>query len=152
MQARALAHLEGGNLYNSINFSYEYNDASGGNFTGTSAVVAVFTCPSTARAQVRDTVSGDPNASPYELAVGGGYGYMDYAPSVYTDINAVGGVLQTGGVGATPIVPYRNKTLAVKGLLKDGKTTLAEATDGLSNTIGIIECARARREVRQPVL
>ena len=125
VQARVLGHMEGGNLYNAINFSYEYNDASGGNFTGTSAVIAVFICPSTARAQVRDTVSGDPNASPYELAVGGGYGYMDYAPSVYTDINVVAGALQTGGVGATPIVPYRNKTLAVKGLLKDGKTTLS---------------------------
>ncbi len=35
VQARILGYLEGGNLFNSINFSYEYNDASGGNFTGT---------------------------------------------------------------------------------------------------------------------
>ncbi len=47
---------------------------------------------------------------------------MDYAPSVYTDINVVNGALATGGVGATPIVPYRNKNAAAKGLLKDGKT------------------------------
>ena len=40
---------------------------------------------------------------------------MDYAPSVYTDINVVNGNLATGGVGATPIVPYRNKTVAAEG-------------------------------------
>jgi prepilin-type N-terminal cleavage/methylation domain-containing protein/prepilin-type processing-associated H-X9-DG protein len=150
VQARVLGHLEGGNLYNSINFSYEYNDASGGNFTGTSSVIAVFNCPSTARGATRDTASSDPNGSPYEQASGSGYGYMDYAPSVYTDINVVGGVLQKGGVGATPIVPYRNKTVATKGLLKDGKTAVSEVTDGLSNTIAVIECAgRDERFVSQ---
>ena len=75
---------------------------------------------------------------------------MDYAPSVYTDINVIAGALQIGGVGATPIVPYRNKTVAIKGLLKDGKTALSEATDGLSNTIAFIECAgRDERFVSQ---
>jgi prepilin-type N-terminal cleavage/methylation domain-containing protein/prepilin-type processing-associated H-X9-DG protein len=150
VQARVLGYIEGGTLYNAINFSYEYNDASGGNFTGTSAVIGVFLCPSTARSLQRDTASADPNASPYELSTTQGYGYMDYAPSVYTDINVVAGVLQTGGVGATPIVPYRNKTTAVKGLLKDGKTALAECTDGLSNTIAVIECGgRDERFVSQ---
>ena len=139
--ARVLGHIEAGNLYNSINFSYEYNDASGGNFTGTSAVVASFVCPSTSRGATKDTAGSDPNGSPDVRASGSGYGYMDYAPSVYTDINVIAGALQIGGVGATPIVPYRNKTVAVKGLLKDGKTALSEATDGLSNTIAFIECS-----------
>jgi prepilin-type N-terminal cleavage/methylation domain-containing protein/prepilin-type processing-associated H-X9-DG protein len=148
--ARILGHLEGGALYNSINFSYEYNEASGGNFTGTSSVIAIFNCPSTARSATRDTAANDPNGSPYEQASGSGYGYMDYAPSVYTDINVIGGVLQIGGVGATPIVPYRNKTAATKGLLKDGKTALSEITDGTSNTIAIIECGgRDERFVSQ---
>ena len=50
----------------------------------------------------------------------------------------------------TPIVPYRNKTLAAKGLLKDGKTAISEITDGTSNTIAIIECAgRDERFVSQ---
>ena len=58
--------------------------------------------------------------------------------------------LMTGGVGSTTIVPYRNKTLAVKGLLKDGKTAISECTDGLSNTIAILECAgRDERFVSQ---
>ena len=48
------------------------------------------------------------------------------------------------------IVPYRNKTVAAKGLLKDGKTALSEVTDGLSNTIAVIECAgRDERFVSQ---
>jgi prepilin-type processing-associated H-X9-DG protein len=150
VQARVLGYMEGGTLFNAMNFAYEYNDLSGGNFTAASPAINVFICPSTARSSARDAVSGDPNASPYEQTQGLGYGYMDYAPSVYTDINVQGGALATGGVGATPIVPYRNKTMAVKGLLKDGKTTLAECTDGLSNTIAIIECSgRDERFVSQ---
>jgi prepilin-type N-terminal cleavage/methylation domain-containing protein/prepilin-type processing-associated H-X9-DG protein len=150
--ARLLSFVEGGSLYNALNFSYEYNDASGGNFTGSSAVINIFLCPSAARSTgaFRDSVAGDPNASPYEKTVGGGYGYTDYAPSVYTDINVVSGVLSTGGVGATPIVPYRNKNLAAKGLLKDGQTRIAEVIDGTSNTVAILECAgRDERYVSQ---
>ena len=150
VQARVLSYIEGGTLYNSLNFSYEYNDASGGNFTGASPAMAVFICPSTPRTATRDTAAADPNGSPYEKNQTAGYGYMDYAPSVYTDINSVGGVLVTGGLGATSIVPYRNKNLAAKGLLKDGKTLISEDTDGLSNTIAILECAgRDERFVSQ---
>ena len=47
----------------------------------------------------------------------------------------------TGGIGSTAIVPYRNKNTAAKGLLKDGKTAIAEITDGTSNTAMILECA-----------
>ena len=141
VQARVLAFVEGGSQYNALNFAYEYNDTSGGNFTGASAVINIFVCPSTARAATRDAVQGDPNASPYELTQSQGYGYMDYAPSVYTDINVVNGTLTAGGVGATPIVPYRNKTAAAKGVLKDGKTSIGEIIDGTSNTIAVIECA-----------
>ena len=102
------------------------------------------------RAATRDTAADDPNGSPYEKTQTHGYGYMDYAPSVYTDINVLNGSLATGGVGATTIVPYRNKTVAAKGLLKDGKTAIAEITDGTSNTIAIIECAgRDERFVSQ---
>ena len=150
VQARLLSFLEGGTLYNALNFAYEYNDASGGNFTGSSPALSVYVCPSTPRSATRDTAQNDPNASPYEQSQSAGYGYMDYAPSVYTDINVVGGNLATGGVGATAIVPFRNKALAAKGMLKDGKTSLSEVTDGLSNTIAIVECAgRDERFVSQ---
>jgi prepilin-type N-terminal cleavage/methylation domain-containing protein/prepilin-type processing-associated H-X9-DG protein len=150
VQARVLSYIEGGSQYNALNFSYEYNDASGGNYTGSSPAMSIFVCPSTPRPQTRDTAFADPNGSPYEVSQGAAYGYMDYAPSVYTDINVVGGSLATGGVGATLIVPYRNKLLAAKGMLKDGKTLISEVTDGLSNTIAIIECAgRDERFVSQ---
>jgi prepilin-type N-terminal cleavage/methylation domain-containing protein/prepilin-type processing-associated H-X9-DG protein len=151
VQARSLAYLEGNTLYNALNLAYEYNDASGGNYTGSSPVVTVFICPSSPRPAGRDTAASDPNASPFEQAQpAAGYGYMDYAPSVYTDINVVNGALAGGGVGATPIVPYRNKNVAAKGLLKDGKTLISEITDGTSNTIAVIECAgRDERFVSQ---
>jgi prepilin-type N-terminal cleavage/methylation domain-containing protein/prepilin-type processing-associated H-X9-DG protein len=149
-QARLLGYLEGGALYNALNFAYEYNDAGGGNFTGSSAVISLFLCPSTPRSKTRDTAPADPNASAYEQAAGVGYGYTDYAPSVYTDINVVNGAPLTGGVGATPIVPYRNKLLAAKGLLKDSMTAISDITDGTSNTVAIIECAgRDERFVSQ---
>jgi prepilin-type N-terminal cleavage/methylation domain-containing protein/prepilin-type processing-associated H-X9-DG protein len=152
VQARVLAYIEEGVQYNALNFSYEYNDASGGNFTGASATVSIFICPTSPRQTFRDTAPNDPNASLYEQSAGIGYGYMDYAPSVYTDINVLQGILQAplSGVGATLIVPYRNKLLAVKGMLKDGKTAISEVTDGLSNTIAILECAgRDERFVSQ---
>ena len=87
VQARLLSNLEGGSLYNALNFSYEYNDASGGNFTGASPAVSLYLCPSSPRSSTRDTAPADPNASAFEQAQSVGYGYMDYAPSVYTDIN-----------------------------------------------------------------
>jgi prepilin-type N-terminal cleavage/methylation domain-containing protein/prepilin-type processing-associated H-X9-DG protein len=150
VQARLLSFIEGSTLYNSINFAYEYNDASGGNFTGTSPALTMFVCPSTARSNTRDTAQSDPNASAYEQSQSAGYGYMDYAPSIYTDINVQGGTLATGGLGFTSIVPYRNKYTAAKGLLKDGKTAIAECTDGLSNTVAVLECAgRDERFVSQ---
>jgi prepilin-type N-terminal cleavage/methylation domain-containing protein/prepilin-type processing-associated H-X9-DG protein len=150
VQARILSYIEGGSQYNALNFSYEYNDASGGNFTGASAVISIFLCPSTPRTATRDSAQSDPNASPYEKTQSAGYGYMDYAPSVYTDINVQNGTLATGGVGATPIVPFRNKLVATKGLLKDGLTRISEITDGTSNTIAVIECAgRDERFVSQ---
>ena len=49
VQVRVLSYVEGGSLYNALNFSYEYNDASGGNFTGSSPAMNVFICPSTPR-------------------------------------------------------------------------------------------------------
>jgi prepilin-type N-terminal cleavage/methylation domain-containing protein/prepilin-type processing-associated H-X9-DG protein len=150
VQARILSYIEGGTLYNALNFAYEYNDASGGNFTGSSAALGVFVCPSTPRTAPRDTCSADPNASPFEQTQPQGYGYMDYAPSVYTDINVQNGALMIGGVGATPIVPYRNKLVSAPGLLKNGKTAISECTDGLSNTIAFLECAgRDERFVSQ---
>ena len=145
VQARLLSYLEGGSLFNALNFAYEYNDVSGGNFTGAAAVVNIFLCPSSARPNSRDAVASDPNGSPYEATQAAGYGYTDYAPSIYTDIYVVNGV-PTSGIGianskATIAVPFRNALTATKGLLKDGQTRISEVTDGTSNTVAILECA-----------
>jgi prepilin-type N-terminal cleavage/methylation domain-containing protein/prepilin-type processing-associated H-X9-DG protein len=143
--ARILSYVEGGALFNALNFSVEYNDLSGSNFTGASAVVNLFLCPSTARPNGNNRDSYNATNSPEENIPGNpgrnGYGYTDYAPSIYTDINIVNGVPVGGGLGATPIVPFRNRNAAAKGLLKDGKTAIAEITDGTSYTAAILECA-----------
>jgi prepilin-type N-terminal cleavage/methylation domain-containing protein/prepilin-type processing-associated H-X9-DG protein len=134
---RILPFIEGGASFNAINFSLDYNDLSGANYTGASQVVSVFLCPSSPNASSGREGVGDPNASTVEAA-GPGYGLTDYGATCYTDIDPQG---TTGNPGYTPVVPYRNKNARVDGLLKQGKTRIAEATDGLSNTITIAEVA-----------
>jgi len=140
---RILPFIEGSAAFNAINFSLDYNDASGANYTGTAQVVSTFLCPSSPSANSGREATGDPtaisgpNPSPIEAA-GPGYGLTDYGATCYTDIDPLG---QTGQPGSTVVVPYRNKNARVDGLLKQGKTKLSEATDGLSNTIAIAEVA-----------
>jgi prepilin-type N-terminal cleavage/methylation domain-containing protein/prepilin-type processing-associated H-X9-DG protein len=137
--ARILPYMEAGNLANSLNFSfYEYNDGFGANYTGSSATVAVYVCPSSTRQPdgFRDTA--DLNDPLSETISANGYGYNDYGPTIYTDISPV---LNTAGPGATIVTPYRDKNTRANGLLKQGKTAIAEVTDGTSNTIAIGEDA-----------
>jgi prepilin-type processing-associated H-X9-DG protein len=147
--ARLLNFIEGTNISNSLNFNYEYNDLSGGNMTACSSVINVFLCPSAVRVNTgRDSVNLA--NSPEESTLNLGYGYFDYAPVIYTDINVVNGVPVAGGTGSSPAVPYRNKPSAALGMLKNGKTSISEITDGTSNTIAMIECAgRDERFVSQ---
>ena len=138
--ARLLQYLEGNTLFNAINFNYEYNDLSGGNLTACSATVNSFICPSSVRSgSGRD--STNTTNSPEEARMAVGYGYVDYAPTIYTDINVVNGVPTTGGLGATQAIPYRNRNATATGLMKNNKTAISEITDGTSNTIAFIECA-----------
>src|SRR5579883_1788504 len=48
--ARMLSYMEGGAQYNALNFAIGYWEASGANFTGASAVINIFICPSASRA------------------------------------------------------------------------------------------------------
>jgi type II secretory pathway pseudopilin PulG len=57
VQARVLTYIEQGSLYNSLNFSYEYNDTSGGNFTGSSPAISVFVCPWSPGSSTRSRVT-----------------------------------------------------------------------------------------------
>ena len=138
---RILQFIEGGTIFNAINFSLEYNSVSGGNLTAYTSVVNVFICPSSTRQPSggRDDMKSDPNASAAEKAFSqSGYGFQDYGPTCYTDIDPLG---RGGQSGSTAVTPYRNKLARANGLLKQGSTKLAEVTDGLSNTIAIAEDA-----------
>jgi prepilin-type N-terminal cleavage/methylation domain-containing protein/prepilin-type processing-associated H-X9-DG protein len=131
-----LPFMEGAAQFNALNFSVCYNNITGMNFTGASAVVNVFLCPSAVHASGRAD-QNDPSDT-LTKTFGHGYGYDDYGPTCYTDIDPNG---LTGQTGSTPATPYRNKNARSNGLLKQGKTTIAEVTDGLSNTIAVGEDA-----------
>jgi prepilin-type N-terminal cleavage/methylation domain-containing protein len=134
---RILPFMEGGTTFNAVNFALDYNDLSGANYTGASQVISAFLCPSSPNATAGHDAIGDPNGAPFE-ANGPGYGLTDYGATCYTDIDPLG---QTGQLGWTTVVPYRNKLARVDGLLKLGMTRIAECTDGLSNTLAIAEDA-----------
>ncbi len=133
---RLLNTIEGGATYSALNFSLPYNVNTGANYTGASQVINVFLCPSTVRGggDGRDT-PGDPNGGAFET---NGYGMTDYGATYYSDIDPAG---NTGGPGSNVITPYRNRNARADGLLKLGKTRLAECTDGLSQTIALAEDA-----------
>jgi prepilin-type N-terminal cleavage/methylation domain-containing protein/prepilin-type processing-associated H-X9-DG protein len=135
---RILNFVEGGTIYNAINFSLDYNDITGANYTAMSTVVSAYLCPDGIRSPDggRDA-TGDPNGTPFENS-GPGYAVTDYATPSYTDIDPQG---RTGQLGAQPYAPYRNKASRVDAFLKQGRTRIAEVTDGTSNTILIIEDA-----------
>jgi len=139
IHARILPFIEQAPTFNAINFDFpDYNHISGTNYTAFSTVESTFICPDAQRQPQggRDS-KGDPNAAPFENA-GPGYGVNDYAAVTYVDIDPQG---RSGQVGSTPITPYRNRASRVDGLLHHPATKIAEVTDGLSNTIMVIEDA-----------
>jgi len=135
--ARILPYQEGGNSFNALNFTVDYNEATGMNFTGASTVIPSFICPSAVREPAGGRDGVDPK-DPITSAFGFGYGLADYGATCYTDIDPNG---MTGGVGSSGATPYRNKLSRANGLLKQGQTRISEITDGTSNTIMIAEDA-----------
>jgi prepilin-type N-terminal cleavage/methylation domain-containing protein/prepilin-type processing-associated H-X9-DG protein len=137
--ARLLQYLEGTTIFNTVNFNYEYNNANLGNVTAFTASLNVFICPSAVRQPGGNREGSGSTDTDATLANSfGGYGVGDYGPTVYTDISPT---LSTSGLGASTVTPYRDKNFRANGLLKQGKTAIAECTDGLSNTIAIAEDA-----------
>ena len=77
-------------------------------------------------------------ADPAATAAGVGYGVTDYSVICATTIDPLG---RTGGPCSTPIAVYRNCAARTDGMFKWKMTRLAEVTDGLSQTIAVIESA-----------
>jgi prepilin-type N-terminal cleavage/methylation domain-containing protein/prepilin-type processing-associated H-X9-DG protein len=142
--ARILPYMEGGASFSALNFSVDYNEATGMNFTGASTVVSVYICPSSTRQPEGGNDGIDPSDA-ITATFNRGYGYNDYGPPCYTDINPCGANNCPPATGSYPIysaaTPYRNKASRADGLLKQGKTTVGEITDGTSNTIAFGEDA-----------
>ena len=149
-QSRVLQYLEGGNVFNSLNFNLPYNDLSGANYTGCSTVFQTFLCPSATRSpDGGHDATGDTNGAAFEAA-GPGYGYNDYCATIATDIDPQGTAFTTACAtsGATQVTPFRNNCSRADGLLHQGKTPIAQCTDGLSNTVMMGE--DAGRDARYP--
>jgi prepilin-type N-terminal cleavage/methylation domain-containing protein/prepilin-type processing-associated H-X9-DG protein len=114
---RLLPFLEKDDVIAGYNLNYPYNDTtSPQNQIAAQNAVSTFLCPSNV---LRPNNGLDSQ----------GYGYTDYGPTVYTDIDPVTGV--------------RNKNTRMHGGLHgtiDGRgTTLADVPDGTSATIAIAE-------------
>jgi prepilin-type N-terminal cleavage/methylation domain-containing protein/prepilin-type processing-associated H-X9-DG protein len=134
---RLLQYIEGNTTFNTINFNFPYNSNNLVNVTSFTTAMNSFICPSSVRQPGGAKEGpGSPDADSTAAAVYGGYGVTDYAPTAITDINPTGATSTT-----FPATPYRSLAFQANGLLKNGKTTIAEITDGTSNTIAFAEDA-----------
>lgn len=133
MFTQILAYTENNNLANDIDISLAYNDTSNAKHNSAfKIVVPMFLCPTN---PIRPSDGRD----------GKGYGYTDYMPVAYTDIDTNG----TTGIpvrnktwynpGSTPGVTLNNQHVVAGALGKSGGVPAADITDGLSNTIFLME-------------
>jgi prepilin-type N-terminal cleavage/methylation domain-containing protein/prepilin-type processing-associated H-X9-DG protein len=118
---RILPYLEKDDVIQGYNLAAPYNDTTTNgigqtNVNVASNAISTFLCPSNT---LRPSSGLDTS----------GFGYTDYGPTVYTDIDPVSGV--------------RNKNTRMNGAIHGTPsglgTTLADIADGLSNTIAIAE-------------
>jgi prepilin-type N-terminal cleavage/methylation domain-containing protein/prepilin-type processing-associated H-X9-DG protein len=134
---RLLQYIEGNTIFNTINFNVPYNSTTLQNTTSFASVMNSFICPSAVR-QSSGGREGSGGTTTDEVAAAaiGGYGVTDYGATFMTDINPLGVTSTT-----YPATPYRNLAYQANGMLKNSKTSIAEITDGTSNTIAIAEIA-----------
>jgi prepilin-type N-terminal cleavage/methylation domain-containing protein/prepilin-type processing-associated H-X9-DG protein len=138
--SRLLQFIEGNTTFNTINFNYPYNANNYVNITAFTTAQNSFVCPSAVRQpgglKEGSSVGLDPDSDATPASAFGGYGVTDYVPTSITDINPLG-----VSSGTYPATPYRNLTYQTNGMLKNAKTSIAEITDGTSNTIAFAEDA-----------
>jgi prepilin-type N-terminal cleavage/methylation domain-containing protein/prepilin-type processing-associated H-X9-DG protein len=124
-----LPYVEQDNVYRQMNLATTY-EGSPGNIAAAQSVVKTFLCPSNA---LRPATGRD-NA---------GFGYTDYGPTVYTDVDPNTGLRNTA--------TRTNGALHWVGLNGAGRlggSSIAEITDGTSSTIAVAEdCGRVEPQV-----
>jgi prepilin-type N-terminal cleavage/methylation domain-containing protein len=125
-----LPFVEQQNVYNAMTPT-AYYESTANNIAASQTVIKIFLCPSNA---LRPT-NGKDNE---------GFGYTDYGPTVYTDVD--------------PTTGLKNPATRVNGALhwvgkngvpgQFGGSRLAEVVDGTSNTIAVAEdCGRVEPQV-----
>lgn len=108
--SQILPYLDQSNTYQQFDFRLVYN-ASPANIAASKQAIPSFVCPSD---------SWRPSAT--DLA---GYGCTDYAASFYVDID--------------PVTGLRNTALRVDGVITRDCRRLSDVTDGLSQTVLVVE-------------
>jgi prepilin-type N-terminal cleavage/methylation domain-containing protein/prepilin-type processing-associated H-X9-DG protein len=124
-----LPFVEQQNVYNLMTVT-AYYEATPNNIAASQTAIKVYLCPSQA---LRPSTGRDSK----------GFGYTDYGPTMYTDVD--------------PVTGLRKQQLRVNGALtwvgpnappgRLGSATLAQITDGTSNTLAIAEDPRTEPEV-----
>lgn len=108
--SQILPYLDQGNTYQQFNFNVPYN-GSPANIAASKQAIPAFVCPSD---------SWRPSAT--DLS---GFGCTDYAASFYVDID--------------PVTGLRNTALRVDGVITRDCRRLSDVTDGLSQTVLVVE-------------
>ena len=113
-----LPFVEAGDIYDRYDLNTPYN-GSPGNIAVAQTAIQTYLCPSnpTRPANGRDSL---------------GYGYTDYMPVAYTDINII-------DTSAGQPVKLPKGSLRANGGLRLGGCGPGDITDGLSKTIGLME-------------
>ncbi|MEZ5951023.1 MAG: DUF1559 domain-containing protein [Planctomycetaceae bacterium] len=119
-QAFILPFLEGGNLYDLIDFNVGYRQGSNLTNLISSTRVSVLLCPSDPNDRMRTTSTGEPEHYPLSYAVSRG---------IYQLATITGGSYPTGRIDGDGGAAFKYNSI----------TRERDITDGLSNTIGMSE-------------
>ncbi len=113
MFTRILPFVEQDALLQQFDLRYAYNDTTvPANQAVAQTLIKTYLCPSN---PLRPSSGKDTS----------GYAYVDYGPTIMTDIDPVSGV--------------RNQNTRMRGAIRGGGSKVGDITDGLSNTIAVAE-------------